>query len=83
MPTFNPFLTHFQPTFLFVILARLEELHQLWELLLKKLSEKGLKLQQALVLVQYFRYLLSKTYLPNMRQSITIYWMATYALSLY
>ena len=30
-------------------------MHQLWELLLKKLSEKGLKLQQALVLVQYFR----------------------------
>ena len=58
MPTFDhfcPLLTHFQPTFLFVILARLEELHQLWELLLKKLSEKGLKLQQALVLVQYFR----------------------------
>ena len=34
---------------------RLEELHELWELLLKKLSEKGLKLQQALVLVQFFR----------------------------
>ena len=55
-----------------MILARLEELHQLWELLLKKLSEKGLKLQQALVLVQYFRYLLSKTYLPSIRQSIIV-----------
>ena len=28
---------------------------RLWELLLRKLSEKGLKLQQALVLVQFFR----------------------------
>ena len=44
---------HFQQS---SIRARLEELHKLWELLLKKLSEKGLKLQQALVLVQFFRY---------------------------
>jgi len=49
---------HFQQS---GIRARLDELHQLWELLLKKLaekglkSEKGLKLQQALVLVQFFR----------------------------
>ena len=28
---------------------RLDELHRLWELLLRKLSEKGLRLQQALV----------------------------------
>ena len=34
---------------------RLEELHRLWELLLSKLAEKGLKLQQALQLVQFVR----------------------------
>lgn len=33
----------------------LEELHRLWELLLSKLAEKGMKLQQALVLVQFLR----------------------------
>lgn len=34
---------------------RLEDLHRLWELLLSKLADKGLKLQQALVLVQFLR----------------------------
>jgi spectrin alpha len=34
---------------------RLDELHDLWELLLRKLSEKGMRLQQALVLVQFLR----------------------------
>ena len=43
---------HFQSS---SIRSRLTELHELWELLLKKLAEKGLKLQQALVLVQFFR----------------------------
>lgn len=38
-----------------VIRKRLEELHRLWELLLSKLAEKGMKLQQALVLVQFVR----------------------------
>ncbi|XP_044730361.1 spectrin alpha chain isoform X3 [Chrysoperla carnea] len=37
------------------IRRRLEELHRLWELLLSKLAEKGMKLQQALVLVQFIR----------------------------
>ncbi|XP_017134914.1 spectrin alpha chain isoform X4 [Drosophila miranda] len=37
------------------IQRRLDELHQLWELLLSRLAEKGLKLQQALVLVQFLR----------------------------
>lgn len=37
------------------IREKLEELHRLWELLLMKLSEKGLRLQQALVLVQFNR----------------------------
>ncbi|XP_017774793.1 PREDICTED: spectrin alpha chain isoform X2 [Nicrophorus vespilloides] len=37
------------------IRKRLEELHRLWEQLLSKLAEKGMKLQQALVLVQYIR----------------------------
>lgn len=32
-----------------------EELHRLWEQLLSKLAEKGMKLQQALVLVQFLR----------------------------
>lgn len=40
----------------FVFLQRrLEELHRLWELLLSRLADKGLKLQQALVLVQFLR----------------------------
>jgi len=39
-----------------VIKQRLEVLHKLWELLLSKLSEKGIKLQQALVLVQFNRH---------------------------
>ena len=34
---------------------RLDELHRLWELLLSKLKDKGLKLQQALKLVQFMR----------------------------
>ncbi|XP_049820921.1 spectrin alpha chain isoform X3 [Aethina tumida] len=38
------------------IRRRLEELHRLWELLLSKLAEKGQKLQQALVLVQFIRH---------------------------
>lgn len=38
-----------------VIQYRLEELHKLWELLLSRLAEKGMKLQQALVLVQFLR----------------------------
>lgn len=38
------------------IQRRLEELHRLWELLLSRLAEKGLKLQQALVLVQFLRH---------------------------
>ncbi|KAG8249869.1 hypothetical protein J6590_012180 [Homalodisca vitripennis] len=38
-----------------IIRKRLEELHRLWELLLSKLAEKGMKLQQALVLVQFLR----------------------------
>ena len=43
---------HFQKT---AIIQRLEELHRLWDLLLSKLAEKGLRLQQALVLVQFLR----------------------------
>ncbi|XP_003743041.1 spectrin alpha chain [Galendromus occidentalis] len=38
------------------IKQRLDELHRLWELLLSKLADKGLKLQQALVLVQFLRH---------------------------
>ncbi|KAG8447987.1 hypothetical protein GDO86_015185 [Hymenochirus boettgeri] len=37
------------------IRTRLEELHRLWELLLLKMQEKGIKLQQAQKLVQYLR----------------------------
>lgn len=37
------------------IRERLEELHRLWELLLSRLRDKGLKLQQALRLVQFMR----------------------------
>ncbi|GAB6021924.1 hypothetical protein CHUAL_006087 [Chamberlinius hualienensis] len=33
----------------------LDSLHRLWELLLSRLSEKGFKLQQALILVQFIR----------------------------
>lgn len=33
----------------------LEQLHKDWDLLLSKLAEKGVKLQQALVLVQFLR----------------------------
>ncbi|XP_043463580.1 spectrin alpha chain [Leptopilina heterotoma] len=39
-----------------VINKRCEELHRLWELLLSRLADKGLKLQQALVLVQFLRH---------------------------
>lgn len=35
--------------------SRLEQLHALWQLLLSKLADKGQKLQQALVLVQFLR----------------------------
>ncbi|EEB17271.1 Spectrin alpha chain, putative [Pediculus humanus corporis] len=37
------------------IKKRLDDLHALWELLLSRLAEKGMKLNQALVLVQFFR----------------------------
>ena len=43
---------HFQKS---EIRQRLDELHRLWELLLSKLAEKGMRLQQALVLVQFLR----------------------------
>jgi len=43
---------HFQRI---AIRQRLDELHRLWELLLSKLAEKGMRLQQALVLVQFLR----------------------------
>ena len=43
---------HFQKV---AIRQRLDELHRLWELLLSKLAEKGMRLQQALVLVQFLR----------------------------
>lgn len=39
-----------------VIKQCLDELHRLWELLLSKLADKGMKLQQALVLVQFLRH---------------------------
>ncbi|KAK0179706.1 hypothetical protein PV327_005434 [Microctonus hyperodae] len=39
-----------------MIRKRLEALHRLWELLLSRLADKGLKLQQALVLVQFIRH---------------------------
>ncbi|XP_051167041.1 spectrin alpha chain [Leptopilina boulardi] len=39
-----------------IISKRCEELHRLWELLLSRLADKGLKLQQALVLVQFLRH---------------------------
>ncbi|XP_060526882.1 spectrin alpha chain isoform X2 [Cylas formicarius] len=38
------------------IRRRLEELHRLWEQLLSKLAEKGMKLQQTHVLVQFIRH---------------------------
>ena len=37
------------------IREKLMQLHALWELLLSKLAEKGLRLRQALVLVQFLR----------------------------
>lgn len=33
----------------------LDRLHKLWELLLRRLQDKGLKLQQALQLIQFIR----------------------------
>lgn len=38
-----------------VIQKRLEELHALWDLLLRKLQDKGIKLQQAQILAQFSR----------------------------
>jgi spectrin alpha len=38
-----------------IIEKRLEELHKLWNLLLAKLADKGIRLQQALVLAQFIR----------------------------
>lgn len=35
--------------------ARLEELHRLWDLLMKRLAERGRRLQLALDLLQYLR----------------------------
>lgn len=35
--------------------TRLEELHRLWDLLLQKTKEKGMRLLQAQKLVQYLR----------------------------
>lgn len=43
---------HFAST---TIKQRLDELHRLWDLLLARLAEKGQKLQQALILVQFLR----------------------------
>lgn len=38
-----------------IVFLILDELHKLWDLLLSRLAEKGMKLQQALVLVQFLR----------------------------
>lgn len=38
-----------------VIEHRLKELHKLWDMLLSKLQEKGIKLQEAQILVQFIR----------------------------
>lgn len=38
-----------------MFLPQIDDLHALWELLLSRLAEKGMKLNQALVLVQFFR----------------------------
>lgn len=42
-------------TFHVLIQTRLEELHRLWDLLLQKTKEKGMRLLQAQKLVQYLR----------------------------
>lgn len=39
----------------FFLQERLIELHRLWDLLLQRLQEKGLKLQQAMRLIQFTR----------------------------
>lgn len=39
----------------FILIHSLDELHRLWKILLAKLAEKGVKLHQALVLVQFLR----------------------------
>jgi hypothetical protein len=44
---------HLNAPYRFVMFA--DELKQLWELLLSKLADKGMKLQQALILVQFLR----------------------------
>lgn len=46
---------HKHPLLLSPKQSRLEELHRLWDLLLQKTKEKGLRLLQAQKLVQYLR----------------------------
>jgi spectrin alpha len=41
---------------------------RLWELLLSKLAEKGMRLQQALVLVQYLRQVDEVSLFPQLRK---------------
>jgi hypothetical protein len=43
-------------------------LFRLWELLLSKLAEKGMRLQQALVLVQYLRQVDEVGVFPQLRK---------------
>lgn len=43
------------PSFKNIQLILTDELHRLWELLLRRLADKGMRLQQALVLVQFQR----------------------------
>jgi spectrin alpha len=43
-------------------------LFRLWELLLSKLAEKGMRLQQALVLVQYLRQVDEVGLFPQLRK---------------
>ena len=49
------------------IRQRLDELHRLWELLLSKLAEKGMRLQQALVLSRSIPSSVRRSYVLDQR----------------
>ena len=55
-----------------VIRHRLEELHKLWDLLLRKLQEKGIKLQQAQILVQFLRHVDQVMFWINEKESFLV-----------
>lgn len=60
----------------------IDELHRLWEILLAKLADKGVKLHQAQVLVQFLRECDEVMFWINDKVDLSLYAFTRLSLSL-